>query len=50
MSEPIEARAVAISLMREALSLLDDDDLAMAAEHLHQAIQAVEDADADAAL
>ncbi len=44
MSEPITGSAVAIALMREALSLLDTEETAIAAEHLQRAIKAAEEA------
>lgn len=41
MSEPIDESAVALLLMREALSLLDTEETAIAADHLRRAIEAV---------
>ena len=41
MSDPIDESAVALSLMREALSLLDTQETAEAADHLRRAIDAV---------
>ncbi len=41
MSEPIDESAVALALMREALSLLDTEETAIAADHLRRAIEAV---------
>tara|TARA_B100000378_G_scaffold272709_1_gene264625 strand:- start:2044 stop:2220 length:177 start_codon:yes stop_codon:yes gene_type:complete len=41
MSDPIDESAVALALMREALSLLDTEETAIAAEHLRRAIEAV---------
>jgi hypothetical protein len=41
MSDPIDESAVAHALMREALSLLDTEETAEAADHLRRAIDAV---------
>jgi hypothetical protein len=41
MSDPIDESAVALALMREALSLLDAEETAIAADHLRRAIDAV---------
>jgi len=41
MTDPIDESAVALSLMREALTLLDTEETAVAADHLRRAIEAV---------
>ncbi len=41
MTDPIDESAVALSLMREALTLLDTEETAAAADHLRRAIEAV---------
>jgi len=41
MTDPIDESAVALSLMREALTLLDTEETATAADHLRRAIEAV---------
>lgn len=41
MSDPIDESAVALALMREALSLLDTEETAIAADHLRRAIKAI---------
>lgn len=43
MSVPIPVNEVALSLMREALTLRDSEETAGAAAHLRRAIRAVED-------
>jgi hypothetical protein len=43
MSSPIPVTAVALSLMREAMTLLDTEETAAAAAHLERAIKAAEE-------
>ncbi|MDV3480079.1 hypothetical protein [Sphingobium yanoikuyae] len=47
MPDSIDANAVALSLMREALSLLDTEGTEIAADHLKRAIEAMPAPSAD---
>lgn len=48
MADVIAESTVALSLMREALSLLSAPESAVAAEHLQRAIAAVEEQESEA--